>query len=188
LPMDLTTEDKKELLRIARESIHAAVNGTPGPKLGTLNAALTRLSGAFVTLHIGDELRGCVGYVEPRYPLGKTVYDVAVKAAFEDPRFFPLSSAELEMVDIEISVLSPLEKVKEISEIEVGIHGLVVEAGYRRGLLLPQVATEYKWGRTEFLNHTAIKAGLPPDAWQQPEVSIFRFSVDRFSELELLEA
>jgi AmmeMemoRadiSam system protein A len=186
--MNLTTQEKKELLRIARESIDAAVKGTTGPKFGTLNAALNRLSGAFVTLHIDDELRGCVGYVEPRYPLGKTVRDVAVKAAFEDPRFFPLSSAELEMVDIEISVLSPLEKVKEISEIEVGIHGLVVEAGYRRGLLLPQVATEYKWGRTEFLNHTAIKAGLPPDAWQQPEVSIFRFSVDRFSELELLEA
>jgi len=105
-----------------------------------------------------------------------------VKAAFEDPRFPTLSAREFEEVEIEISVLSPLRKITDVGEIEVGKHGLVLEAGFARGLLLPQVATEYGWDREQFLNHTARKAGLYPDAWRQKGTSIFIFTSDVFSE------
>jgi AmmeMemoRadiSam system protein A len=112
------------------------------------------------------------------------VEEVARKAAFEDPRFPPVRAEELPEISIEISFLSPLEKVRDISTIEVGKHGLVMEGGGRRGLLLPQVATEYKWNREEFLHHTAKKAGLPPESWRSMNVMLCSFTTDTFSEAE----
>ncbi len=184
--MALSLADKRELLAIARSSIESALNDTPTRQTGHTEKALRDLSGAFVTLHLHGELRGCIGYIEPRFPLIQTIEEAAQKAAFEDPRFLPLSAEEFDDVDIEISILSPLRKIASVGEIEVGKHGLVVDAGFTRGLLLPQVATEYGWGREQFLSHTCRKAGLPADAWKKKEITIFIFSSDVFSEAEIL--
>jgi AmmeMemoRadiSam system protein A len=183
--MELSTDDKKELLRIARDSIDAALKSKPTPPLRSTSEALNELCGAFVTLHLLGELRGCIGYIEPRFPLRETVEEVAQKAALEDPRFPSLTPKELERVEIEISVLSPLKKVSDVNEIVVGTHGLVIDAGYTRGLLLPQVATEWGWGREQFLSQTCRKAGLQADAWKQKKVTIYSFTSTVFSEAEM---
>jgi AmmeMemoRadiSam system protein A len=184
--MQLSVDDKKELLRIAREAIESTLRDVKQSKEGCGGEALNERCGAFVTLHIRGELRGCVGYIEARFPLNRTVREVAEKAAFEDPRFSPLTLDELDLVEIEISVLSPLRKIGDVKDIEVGTHGLVLEAGHARGLLLPQVATEYGWNREQFLSHTARKAGLLPDAWKQKGVAIYTFSSEVFSEATML--
>ncbi len=144
-------------------------------------------AGVFVTLELHRELRGCIGYVEPVLPLAEATREVAAKAALEDPRFDPVTSGELSEIEIEISVLSPLHEIHSPDEVTVGVHGLVLESGFRRGLLLPQVATDYGWDRFEFLSHTARKAGLPPDAWKRPGARLSTFTVERFSEQELPE-
>jgi len=134
---------------------------------------------------MGGDLRGCIGYIEPVVPLAQAVEEVAAKSALEDPRFPPLTKRELQEVEIEISVLSPLTRVRDAREIKVGVHGLVVSSGFRRGLLLPQVATEYGWERDEFLSHTCLKAGLPPESWKEERVEIYSFTTDVFSEREM---
>ena len=137
-------------------------------------------------MHLHNELRGCIGYIEARFPLCETVEEAAAKAALEDPRFLPLTREEFKQVEIEISVLSPLQKVSNAAEVEVGKHGLVIDDGRSRGLLLPQVATEYGWGREQFLSQTCRKAGLSADAWKKKGVTIYSFTSDVFSEAELL--
>lgn len=184
--MDLSTNDKTILLKIARDSIAAALQSKPVPFVESKSKALNASCGAFVTLHLLGELRGCIGYIEPRFPLVKTVQEVAQRAATEDPRFPRLTLKELERVEIEISVLSPLEKVTDVEDIIVGTHGLVIDAGYTRGLLLPQVATEWRWGRDQFLSQTCRKAGLSADAWMQKMVTIYSFTSAVFSESEVL--
>lgn len=184
--MQLRAADKKELLRIARESIASALHDRPGKRIEQTAPSLKERCGAFVTLHLHGELRGCIGYIEARFPLCETIEEAAPKAAFEDPRFPPLTAEEFEDVEIEISVLSPLKTISSVDEIEIGKHGLVIEGGYARGLLLPQVATEYGWGREQFLTQTCRKAGLSPDAWKQKGVTISSFTSDVFSEAELL--
>lgn len=184
--MALSSIDKQTLLTIARSSIKAAIEGDSIPPLFSLTHDLERPSGTFVTLKIDDELRGCIGYIEPIFPLAQAVQETAIKAATEDPRFMPVSRDELDYIQIEISVLFPLEKVTDINNIEIGQHGLVVESGRRKGLLLPQVATEYGWTRKEFLNQASLKAGLPENAWQQPETRISCFRVELFSEKDEL--
>jgi AmmeMemoRadiSam system protein A len=184
--MNLSTDDKKELLRIARDAITAALANKATIPSEVTSETMNELCGAFVTLHLLGELRGCIGYIEPRFPLRETVEEVAQKAALEDPRFPPLTLKELERVEIEISVLSPLQKVADVNEIVVGTHGLVIDAGYARGLLLPQVATEWGWGRDQFLSQTCRKAGLHADAWKQKKVAIYSFTSAVFSETELL--
>jgi AmmeMemoRadiSam system protein A len=180
--MALTDEERKALLQIARKSIESVLLHRPTEDLSGLQGELRELRGVFVTLKRHGELRGCIGYVEPRLPLAEAVQEVAQKAAFEDPRFLPLTMEEWPDVDIEISILSPLERVTDVQEIEVGKHGLVIDAGFTRGLLLPQVATEYHWDREQFLRHTAIKAGLPPDAWQKSGVRLYKFTTETFGE------
>lgn len=182
--MDLTNEEKRTLLKIARSAIASALESKTLPSLKFQSEALNRRSGVFVTLRIGEELRGCIGYIEPLFPLASATQEVAVKAAMEDPRFMPVTLPELDKFIIEISVLSPLSEVQDVEKIEIGMHGLVIDAGYRRGLLLPQVATEYNWDRKQFLKHTALKAGLPPDAWKQKEIKLFTFTVEKFDESE----
>jgi AmmeMemoRadiSam system protein A len=182
--MKLTNEEKKALLKIARSSIQSVLDGKQFPRKEYKSEILDQPSGVFVTLHIGEDLRGCIGYVEPFYPLAQATQEAAVKAAMEDPRFMPISLTELASITIEISVLSPLSELDDITKIEIGKHGLVIDAGFKRGLLLPQVATEYEWDREQFLNQTAKKAGLPADAWKRKEVKLFSFTVERFDESE----
>jgi len=129
-------------------------------------------------------LRGCIGNFQPRQPLYKSIAEMAVAAASKDPRFPPLQRVDLASISLEISVLSPLEKIANVEEIEVGRDGIYLEHGYHRGVLLPQVATEYGWDRATFLEQTCHKAGLPPDAWQRPETTIYRFSAEIFNEEE----
>jgi AmmeMemoRadiSam system protein A len=186
--MELSNKDKKELLRIARDSIVASLKGKSTPPPQASSESLKEPFGAFVTLHLLGELRGCIGYIEARFPLCETVQEVAQKAALEDPRFPPLTEQELARTEIEISVLSPLRKVTDVTEIKVGTHGLVIDAGYTRGLLLPQVATEWGWGRDEFLSQTCRKAGLPADTWKKNKVTIYSFTSAVFSETEMLGA
>lgn len=136
--------------------------------------------GAFVTLKIGSRLRGCIGYIEGRGPVWDTVARMAKAAAFEDPRFPALRPEEFERLDIEISILSPISECPDPTAIEIGRHGLIVRKGGRSGLLLPQVATEWKWDRETFLAHTCLKAGLPENAWQGAGCSLFWFEAEVF--------
>jgi AmmeMemoRadiSam system protein A len=178
----LTQEELGCLLALARESVESAVRHRPAPSHSPVLAGITQRSGAFVTLRSGGELRGCIGAIAADAPLPEVVEEMAVKAALEDPRFTPVSARELDQLTYEISVLSPLEQVQSIGEITVGKHGLLIQSGRNRGLLLPQVATEYGWSREEFLAHTCRKAGLPPDAWQWKETRIFCFTAELMHE------
>lgn len=176
----LNREQRSQLLRIARESIAAVLEGRR-PEISSDDEVLQRPAGAFVTLTENDELRGCIGSIQPVAPLYRAVSDSAINAAFRDPRFFPLQKEELSKIEIEISVMGPIEVVKDIEEIVVGRDGLIVSRGRNAGLLLPQVATEYGWDRETFLGHTCLKAGLPADSWRLPECRIERFSAEVFN-------
>lgn len=180
----LSHEQRKQLLRIARESIEAVLDGRrPEVDPATLDETMSRPSGAFVSLHTKDgDLRGCIGSIHAVAPLWQAVSTNAINAAFRDPRFFPLHREELENIDIEISVMSPIEPVASAEEILVGRDGLIVSRGSRAGLLLPQVATEYGWDRETFLRQTCVKAGLPPETWRSGECRIERFSAEVFGE------
>jgi AmmeMemoRadiSam system protein A len=125
-------------------------------------------------------LRGCIGQIVPAKPLYQTIADMAMAAAFDDPRFEPLAAKELPDLELEISVLTPMEKMKRADEIEVGKHGLYIKKGFYSGLLLPQVAAEYGWDRTTFLEETCRKAGLPRHAWKEKGTEIYLFSADIF--------
>lgn len=178
----LSESDKQLLLYAARQAIEAAVRGKPLPVIENPPKSLCEPCGAFVTIHKQGDLRGCIGYIEGVKPLIETVIDVAPKAALEDPRFPPVEEEELPHLELEISVLSPMKRVTTIEDIVVGKHGLLIELGPYRGLLLPQVATEYGWDRETFLNQTSRKAGLPADAWKDPAANIFQFTAEVFDE------
>ena len=143
---------------------------------------LEEFRGAFVSLHRRGQLRGCIGYIEAVKPLLQTVREMAPAAAFQDPRFRPLQADELADLEIEISVLTPLKLIKSTDEIEVGRDGLYIVRGLNRGLLLPQVATQYHWDRQTFLEQTCNKAGLPGDAWKDPGTQIFIFRAEIFAD------
>ena len=140
--------------------------------------------GAFVTLNKDHQLRGCIGNIRGTEALYQTVSRMAIAAATEDPRFPPVRPEELDQITIEISVLTPLKKISSPEEIQIGRDGLYIEKGFYHGLLLPQVATEYGWNREEFLQHTCLKAGLPPDAWREGATT-YSFSAQVFNEQEL---
>jgi AmmeMemoRadiSam system protein A len=181
--MLLSPTERQALLRFARETIGAHLTRQSLPALPP-SGGLDRHSGAFVTLRVDQRLRGCIGYPEADQHLLEVVQRCAISAATQDPRFPPLAVEDLLVVGLEISVLGPVEQVTEIAEIQVGRHGLVVQRGYRRGLLLPQVAIEWTWDRETFLAQTCIKAGLPADAWQKG-ARIFRFEAEVFCEEDL---
>ncbi len=178
----LSETERQFLLNIARESIETVVRRLPKTGVSEYPESLATESGAFVTLHIDNELRGCIGFIEPQKPLVDTVRDAALKSALEDPRFLPVTEKELPAIEIEISVISPMKKIQSIDEIEIGKHGLLLELKSFRGLLLPQVAPEQGWDRETFLNQTARKAGLPMRAWKEPKAVISIFSAEVFSE------
>jgi AmmeMemoRadiSam system protein B/AmmeMemoRadiSam system protein A len=180
IDLGLTAEEKTALLKLARKIIEAKCHGEKAPVAEAESTTLNELRGAFVTLHKHGRLRGCIGHIQARKPLVKTVAEMAVAAAFDDPRFPPLRAEELNDIDIEISVLTPLRRITDLGEIQVGTHGIYIRKGGYSGLLLPQVATEWKWDRTAFLEHTCEKAHLPKDAWKDKETEIFIFSADVF--------
>ncbi len=180
----LSAVDKKILLETARKTIEKGVRGKTNLLPEIIPKSLMEFCGAFVTLHKFGELRGCIGYIKGVLPLIETVKDAAAKAALEDNRFAPVTKDELSDIDIEISVLSPLKLIKEINEIEIGKHGILIEYHHNHGLLLPQVATGYDWDRETFLNQAARKAGLSTDRLKDSETKIYIFTADIFGEKE----
>jgi len=178
----LSKEEKVKLLEIAKLSIIEAVTGKRQFFPNVTEEKLKENCGAFVTIKENNELRGCIGYIQAVKPLYETVKDVAKSAAVNDYRFNPVAENELDKLELEISVLTPLKKIKDINEIEVGKHGLVMKQGFNSGLLLPQVATEYNWDKETFLKETCRKAGLPQDAWKDKSTEIYTFSAEVFGE------
>jgi MEMO1 family protein len=172
---------RAELLGIARRAIAETVRGSQRMEAKSANPALQTPQGAFVTITIGGELRGCIGTFREDTPLYRTVAQMAVAAAREDPRFPPLTAVELPKIRVEISALTPMKPVADVREIEVGRHGLYITRGFSSGVLLPQVATEYGWDRTTFLEQTCRKAGLPKNAWQEG-AKILSFEAEVFGE------
>jgi len=182
--MELTDREKESLLDIAKNAIAAEINHKKMPELKIDSEILRQKRGAFVTLKKRGQLRGCIGYIKAYKPLWETVQEMAIAAAFHDPRFPSLKSGELDNLTFEISVLSPLRRIKDINEIEVGKHGLYIVRGFNSGLLLPQVAIEYEWDRETFLKETCHKAGLPSQAWMDAETEIYIFSADYFGDVD----
>jgi len=180
--MNLSAADKEQLLKLARAAIRAHFKGETVPPPANPSPVLCQPWGVFVSLHRRGALRGCIGYLQAVKPLMAAVEEMAAAAAFHDPRFKPLGEEELADLEVEISVLSPMEPIKKIEDIQVGKHGLFIERGLNRGLLLPQVATEWKWDRQTFLEQTCCKAGLAPDAWKDPETRISTFTAEIFAD------
>jgi len=183
----LSADEQETLLELARHAVLSRIERGEAPKdldAFTITPMLKQNLGAFVTLKINKRLRGCIGYLTGRGPLYKTVIQNAINAAVNDPRFQPVVAEEVPRLHIEISVLSPVVEVDDPEEIVVGRDGLIVSRGFHRGTLLPQVAPEYGWNRTEFLEHTCAKAGLPKDAWKDPKTKIERYSAQVFGEKE----
>ena len=158
-------EDQQRLLALARRALEARVRRQPPPR-AERGGALEWPRGAFVTIHCRGDLRGCLGRIETDAPLADTIVHLAASVSDSDPRFDPVSVVELDGIDLEISVLTPEREIHSVADIEIGRHGLIVEQGDRRGLLLPQVATEYGWDAQTFVSHTCLKAALPADGWR----------------------
>jgi AmmeMemoRadiSam system protein A len=181
----LAKHEKIQLLRLARESIERRMTQNLVELIKTGNKKFEAKAGAFVTLHHQGELRGCIGRIRALDPLEIVIQEMAVAAAFKDPRFPPLQEGEMFSLEIEISVLSPTWVISNIQEIEVGRHGLLVSDLGLSGLLLPQVPVEQGWNRETFLSHTCLKAGLPGEHWKKAQPRIEAFTAMIFSEKEL---
>jgi AmmeMemoRadiSam system protein A len=177
----LTTEERAALVGIARTAIRARLGLGPPPSLPEAGG-LGERRGAFVTLHRGGELRGCIGRFEPEGSLARTVADMAVAAAFEDPRFPPLEPAEAGDLEIHVSALGPRVPLPDPARLRVGQHGLAVTQGWHRGVLLPVVAVERGWDAPTFLKHVCLKAGLRPDAWRDPATTLETFEAEEFGD------
>jgi len=166
----LSQKEKESFLNLARKSIEFFLKTKNVPTFTELNIDLPSIKnerlGVFVTLTKNDDLRGCIGYVQGFKPLFEGIIDNAINAAVKDPRFPQVTINEFSDLHIEISILSPLEEVKDINKIKVGTHGLIISKGLQSGLLLPQVAVEWNWDLKTFLENTCNKAGLPKDAWK----------------------
>ena len=184
MPYDfvLSDDEKRELLRIARASLREFLRSGRTPPGKPHRASLTANAGVFVSLHQGSELRGCVGNVEEDEPLYKAIQNMAVAAASRDPRFDPLTRDMLDEITIEVSVLGHRQPVENPGAIELGVHGVAVTSGPRRGLLLPQVATENNWDASTLVAHTCAKAGLDGEAWQNDGVRLEVFTAQVFDD------
>ena len=178
--LGLNEEEKKTLHQIAKTVIENKAKGKAVPDFKVESPTLKENRGAFVTIHKRGQLRGCIGYIEGQGPLHKTIERMAEAAAFKDPRFTPVKENELPELELEISVLTPLKRITDVNEIQVGKHGIYIVKGMWAGLLLPQVATEYGWDRQTFLEHTCQKANLPSNAWKEKDTEIYIFSADIF--------
>ncbi len=184
----LTEAEQARLLELARTTIEARLRGEPPPAIPPEPSRELDYGGAFVTLTVNGQLRGCIGLVRSPKSLHETIVEAAEAAAFKDPRFPPLAPKELKDVVIEISVISPPRRVAAIEEIEVGRHGLLLRCAGTQGLLLPQVAVHNRWDRDTFLDHVCLKAGLPVGAWKLPEAEIYVFEAQVFEEPHLAAA
>ena len=189
----ISEEEKKALLGLARETITAKLEGRQGgysfePSLKKAleegASALSKPCGAFVTLHTGSnqKLRGCIGRMTASTPLEETIRNMAVEAAFGDPRFMPLKAVELPDISIEISALSPMEKCPDPRSVKVGVHGLYLIHRGRAGVLLPQVPVEQGWNLDEYLEYICVKAGLPPGSYDAPDAELYTFTAVVFGE------
>ncbi len=176
----ISSGERKELLRIARDAMVTYITSGQMPAETPAHPVLSAPGAAFVTLRSGGRLRGCIGYTEPHAPLYRTVQECIVAAATEDPRFPRVTAGEAGGVRIEISVLTPLSPVRP-EEVQAGVHGLMIQQGGKRGLLLPQVAVEHGWDLETFLSRVCAKAGLPPDAWKG-DAELYSFTAEVFAE------
>jgi len=179
---ELNDHEKQVLLAIARQAIIQAVLGDKTTIEPREEKTLNQRNGCFVTIKQDGRLRGCIGNFQSELPLFREVAQMAQASATRDPRFYPMKESDLDHFKVEISVLSTLRKINSIDEIEVGRHGIYIEKGYYRGVLLPQVATEHHWDRLTFLKQTCLKAGLPPEAWEADDAEIYVFSAQVFGE------
>ena len=182
-PIPIVGAERRRLLEVARRAIASAVAAGHVPDLYTLPLKETRRCGVFVTLRHERRLRGCIGQPDSPHPLEQTVARCAALAALDDPRFTALRAEEISIIEIEISVLSPRWPVRP-EEIVIGVHGIAVRFGAFHGLLLPQVAQEFRWDPERFLSETCRKAGLDADAWRSPEIVIEAFTAEVFAESE----
>ena len=179
LSAEFTSEERSILLSLAHRSIESAFDNRD-ISLETPNLHLAEPRGAFTTIYLHGELRGCVGYVIPVAPLYRTVAETARAAAFDDTRFAPVTHDEAPQLEISLSVLSPLQPIRA-EDVEIGRHGLLISQHGRRGLLLPQVPVEHQWDRMTFLEQTCRKAGLPADAWRR-DAKIEAFTAEVFGD------
>ncbi|HXW18563.1 MAG TPA: AmmeMemoRadiSam system protein A [Candidatus Acidoferrales bacterium] len=182
----LDSGERRFLLDVARRTITHGLAARELPQIQPPPGALSEPASAFVTLWRGKALRGCIGRLISHEPLAQVVALAAISAAMHDPRFGAVRAEELCSLDIEISVLSPFEDIAA-ADVRVGVHGLMIVRGPFRGLLLPQVALEYRWSATRFLEETCVKAGLPRDAWRDSETQISAFTAEVFAERESAE-
>ncbi len=179
----LTEKERRVLLNIARQTIEKYVREGKKAALEVAEPALKKRKGAFVTLYKRGRLRGCIGQINPGDELYQTVSEMANEAATADPRFPPVKAEELEEIGIEISVLTVPKKIKSIEEMKLGRDGVIIKRGMKKGVFLPQVATETGWGKEEFLSHLARdKVGLEAEAWRDKDTEIFTFQAEVFSE------
>lgn len=184
--MKITNEEKKILLQIARNAIESLFNKKPPDDLNLDDHPVFKTkAGAFVTLTEFGELRGCIGYIIGHQPLIETVREAAVQAAQNDPRFFPLNETELSKINIEISVLSEPFPLNSYNEIELGVHGLILEEQGRRALLLPQVPIEHGMNREEYLSSLCQKGGFNSGLWREKQLNLSAFTAKVFSETNL---
>lgn len=177
----LSEAERKAILDLARQAVGEAVCRNRLLSEIPTSGILERRCGVFVTLHVAKRLRGCIGVIEAKERLGESIARCAASAALEDPRFTKIRPEELSDLNIEVSLLSSLERIQP-EEIEIGKHGLLVEQDFRRGLLLPQVATEHHLDKERFLQETCRKAGLRADAWKSPGARIYGFTCEIVSE------
>ena len=177
----LSKEQQTFLLDLAHRAIKHYLDKNKPPKIETEDAVLKEKRGAFVTLKVDGQLRGCIGYSIPHKPLIETITDCAIAAASQDYRFPSIESEELARLKVEISVLTRPRTIEEVSEIKIGDHGIIISKGKSKGLLLPQVPVEWEWDLETYLNHGCQKAGLPEDAWKKG-AKIETFSAQVFSD------
>ena len=180
----LQDNDRTWLLSLARNKLESCVRGIPMHVDEIPKGRITEHGAAFATLHKGGRLRGCIGTMIPKKPLWTTVSEMVERAAFHDPRFSAVKADELDEIHIELSVLTPMVSMTTIGDVQVGRHGLMVESGYCRGVLLPQVASERGWSAQEFLEKTCEKAGLSPEAHGNSDFRAWVFEAEVFGENE----
>ena len=177
----LSPAERAALLGVARGAVLAHLGVAPGPALPEAGA-LGEERGAFVSLYVGGELRGCIGTFRPAGTLAATVARMAVAAASEDPRFPRLRAEDVAGLQVAVSALAPPARLADPRKVEVGKHGLVVKKGWHRGALLPKVAVEHGWDAEAFLRYTCLKAGLPPTAWRDADCEVEAFEAEEFGE------
>lgn len=179
---NFSEKEQKELLKIAREAIENYLKTGKVAKLEVTDKFKEKRA-VFVTLRNNEELRGCIGHLEAYKPLVEAVAEMTIAAAVDDNRFLPVTLGELPQIKIEISVLSPMQKISNVSEIKLGEHGVMIKQGFHGGTFLPEVAEHFNYNLEEFLNSLCVhKAGLPPDAWRDPKTEIYIFTTQRIKE------